>query len=69
MNNINRIRAKQGLLQIASAEDKMRAIEPDGSPTDLLRVTASKMFNVPYSEVTDRMRRAAKTAFYFYACG
>lgn len=41
----------------------------DGKPTDIYRVEASKLFNVPEDQVTDAQRRFAKQAAYLSIYG
>lgn len=53
------------LLSLATQQDLARSLETSGEATDQYKVTASKIFNVPYSAVTDQMRRAAKTASFY----
>ena len=54
------LRAKLELLDLASFEDFLKAVEPKGGPTDLHKLTACHMFGVSYEEVTDEQRKHAK---------
>lgn len=58
-------RRRLGLLSLATQQDLARSLETSGEATDQYKVTASKIFNVPYAAVTDQMRRAAKTASFY----
>lgn len=49
-------------MDMATEEDKFNSLEPDGQPTDPYKVEASKMFNVPYDNVTKAQRQKAKQA-------
>lgn len=51
--------------QKATLEDLARSVETNGAPTDVHRLTASKAFNVPYEQVTEHQRRAAKAMTFF----
>lgn len=48
--------------QLAGIEDLQRSLEPDGRPTDVYRLMASKALSIPYSAVSERQRDAAKKA-------
>lgn len=51
--------------QRAGIEDLQRSLEPDGKPTDVYRLMASKALNIPYHAVTEQQRRAAKSASFY----
>lgn len=51
--------------QRAGTEDLQRSLEPDGKPTDVYRLMASKALNIPYHAVTEQQRRAAKAASFY----
>lgn len=59
------MKTQQQVLQRARAADFQLSLEPDGTPTDHYRVVASDMFGVPYDQVTEQQRRAAKRASFF----
>lgn len=60
-------RQQMGLLQLAQPSDYQNSFETDGSRTDHHRALASKIFNVPYDQVTDQQRKAAKKANFWMA--
>lgn len=51
-------------LQRATVADLRTAIDTDGTATDPYRLVASRMYNVPYAQVTAQQRQAAKQATY-----
>lgn len=51
--------------QRAGIEDLQRSLEPDGTPTDVYRLMASKALNIPYHAVSERQRDAAKEASFY----
>lgn len=51
-------------LDRARLDDIAKAIHPDGSPVDIHRATAAKMFGIAYECVTDQQRRHAKAVLY-----
>lgn len=59
----DRERQQLGLHEQAGPDDLAKAVEVTGEQTDIHKVTASKMFGVHYSMVTDEMRRAGKQAY------
>lgn len=52
-------------LEPATLADRMSSLEASGEVTDVHRLRASHMFDVPYAQVTDEQRRAAKAAGYY----
>lgn len=44
--------------------EPLGSIEQSGEPTDPYKLKASKMFGVPYEQVTPEQRRAAKVAMF-----
>lgn len=59
------VRSEQYGLQRAQMADFHYSLEVDGTPTDHFRVLASAMFGVPYAQVTEQQRWAAKKAKFF----
>lgn len=58
----DRERESQGLLRKATVEDMQNAINADGTPVDLYKVAATRLFKVAYDDVTEDQRHAAKRA-------
>lgn len=52
--------AQVGPLQKATVEDIARALETNGTRTDAHKVLATRIFHVPYEEVTADQRKFAK---------
>lgn len=51
-------------IDLATVEDRLNALEPDGTKTDPFKLAASKAFQVPYDEVTKAQREVAKQEAY-----
>ena len=53
-------------IETANVFDIQKAINPDGTPVDIHRVLASRMFEIPYEAVQENQRRAARVSLYRY---
>lgn len=62
----DRLRKQLGLLALAGLNAARGSLETNGQATDLYKVEASKLFGVPYDQVTEDQRRHAKRASFFH---
>lgn len=51
-------------LPLARLEDKVRSVEPSGEVTDPHKVTASRIYGIPYDAVTAEQREVGKRRNY-----
>lgn len=63
----NSDRQRFGLPDLAGMDDYAFSLEVTGEVTDHHKALASKLFNVPYAQVTDQQRKVAKTANFWGA--
>lgn len=61
-------RARLGLPDLATHEDRRNAVEISGEKTDMITVEASKHYGVPYSKVTSAQREFVEVSFYRETC-
>lgn len=51
-------------LNLATIEDKLMSVEQDGTKTDLHKLKAARLFDLPYEKITPEQRRIGKQANY-----